>query len=114
MYNWLINDELRCIKAAPIVSYYHSIKKSLLEDKRTLKDDGTIIYIIGKESIFYNNTTKEILYKVECDIIFKEIAESIGLKVKKVINIELDKKNAVARPRSSDKYYESAVIMTKQ
>lgn len=114
LYNWLINDELRCIKAAPIVSYYHSIKKSLLEDKRTLKDDGTIIYIIGKESIFYSNTTKEILYKVECDNIFKEIAESIGLKVKKVINIELDKKNAVARPRSSDKYYESAVIMTKQ
>ena len=53
------------------------------------------------------------MYKVECDKIFIEIAESIGLAVKEIINIELDKKNAVARPRSSDKYYETAVIMTK-
>lgn len=114
LYNWLVNDELRCIKAAPIVSYYHSLKKSLLEDKRTIKDDGTIIYIIGKESIFYSNTTKEILYKVECDSIFKEIAESIGLKIKETIDIELDKKNNVARPRSSDKYFETAIVMTKK
>lgn len=113
LYNWLINDELRNIKAAPIVAYYNSLRQSLMEDKRTIKEDGTIIYIIGKESVFYNNSTKEILYKVECDSIFKEIAESIGLKIKEMVNIELDKKNAVARPRSSDKYYETAVIMTK-
>lgn len=114
LYNWLINDKLRSIKAAPVVSYYHSLKQSLLEDKRTVKDGGTIIYIIGKESIFYSNTTKEILYKVECDNIFKEIAESIGLIIKERINIELDKKNTVARPRSSDKYFESAIIMMKR
>lgn len=113
LYNWLINDELRSIKAAPIVAYYNSLRLSLMEDKRTIKENGTIIYIIGKESIFYNNTTKEILYKVECDNIFKEIAESVGLKIKELVNIELDKKNAVARPRSSDKYYETAIVMTK-
>lgn len=113
LYNWLINDELRSIKAAPIVAYYNSLRESLKEDKRTIKENGTIIYIIGKESVFYSNSTKEILYKVECDNIFKEIAESVGLKVKEIVNIELDKKNAVARPRSSDKYYETAVIMTR-
>lgn len=113
LYNWLINDELRQIKAAPIVAYYHSIKKSLEEDKRTIKGDGKIIYIIGKESVFYNNSTKEILYKVECDNIFIEIAKSVGLSVDEVVSIELDKKNAVARPRSSDKYYETAVILSK-
>ena len=84
------------------------------EDKRSIKDDGKIIYIIGKESIFYSNKTKEILYKVECDNIFVEIAESVGLSVDEVINIELDKKNAVARPRSSDKYYETAIVMSKK
>ena len=89
------------------------MKESLKEDKRTIKETGTIIYIIGKESVFYSNSTKEILYKVECDNIFKEIAESFGLKVNEIVNIELDKKNAVARPRSSDKYYETAVIMTR-
>lgn len=113
LYNWLINDELRKIKAVPVVSYYHSIKKSLMEDMRSIKNNGKIIYIIGKESVFYRNATKEILYKVECDKIFKEIAESIGLKIKEIINIELDKKDAVARPRSSDKYYEAAIVMTK-
>ena len=113
LYEWLIKDELRKIKAAPIVAYYNSLRMSLLEDKRTIKEDGKIIYIIGKESVFYSNSTKEILYKVECDNIFKEIAESVGLKIKEMVNIELDKKNAVARPRSTDKYYETAVIMMK-
>lgn len=113
LYNWLINDELRKIKAAPIVAYYNSLRESLLEDKRTIKETGKIIYIIGKESVFYSNTTKEILYKVECDQIFQEIAKSIGLKIIDVINIELDKKSSVARPRSSDKYYETAIIMSK-
>lgn len=84
-----------------------------MEDRRIIKQSGKIIYIIGKESIFYNNLTKEILYKVECDKIFIEIAESIGLQIEDVIHIELDKKETVARPRSSDKYYETAIIMSK-
>lgn len=113
LYKWLSNDELRKIKAAPIVAYYNSIRKSLMEDKRTVKNEGKIIYIIEKESVFYSNTTKEILYRVDCDEIFIEIAKSIGLKIIEVINIELDKKDAVARPRSSDKYYETAIIMSK-
>ena len=113
LYQWLLNDELRKIKATPIVAYYNSIRKSLLEDKRTIKNKGKIIYIIGKESVFYSNTTKEILYRVNCDKIFIEIAKSTGLKIDEVINIELNKKDAVARPRSSDKYYETAIIMSK-
>lgn len=113
LYKWLLNDDLRKIKAEPIVAYYNSIRKSLMEDKRTIKNKGKIIYIIGKESVFYSNTTKEILYKVDCDKIFIEIAKSIGLKIDEVINIELDKKDALARPRSSDKYYETAIIMSK-
>ena len=113
LYKCLSNDELRKNKAAPIVAYYNSIRKSLMEDKRTVKNKGKIIYIIGKESVFYSNTTKEILYRVVCDEIFIEIAKSIGLKIDEVINIELDKKDAVARPRSSDKYYETAIIMSK-
>lgn len=110
---WLLSDELRKVKAKPIISYYNSIRKSLIEDKRCIKDDGTIIYVIGKETIFYSMSTREILYKVECDTIFKKIAGTIGLKVVDTINIELDKKNLNARPRSLDKYYECAIIMKK-
>ncbi len=113
LYDWLMNDRLRYIKAAPIVSYYKSLRDSLIEDKRTIKKDGKIIYIIGKESIFYSMSTKEILYTVKCDKIFEEIAQMVGLNIDEVIDIELDKKSAVARPRSTDKYYECAIIMSK-
>lgn len=113
LYNWLLNDELRSIKAKPIIAYYNSLKEALVEDKRILKDCGRIIYIIGKESVFYKSSTKEILYTVNCEQIFKELAESIGLKVIETINIELDKKNRIARPRGTDKYYECAIIMEK-
>ena len=113
LYHWLLNDELRCVKAKPIIAYYKSLKDALLEDIRTLKDNGRIIYIIGKETVFYNSSTKAILYKVDCDKIFVELAESLGLKVRETINIELDKKDNIARPRGSDKYYECAVIMEK-
>lgn len=113
LFNWLMADDLRRIKAAPIVTYYNALRDSLGEDKRTLKEGGKIIYIIGKESVFYSMSTKEILYKVECDKIFTEIALSVGLKLVQQIDIELDKKSAVARPRSTDKYYECAIILTK-
>lgn len=113
LYNWLLNDELRKIKAVPIVAYYNSIRRSLMEDKRMIKKNGKIIYVIGKESVFYSNSTKEIIYKVDCDNIFIEIARSVGLRVEEVIHIELDKKDVVARPRSLDKYYETAIVMSK-
>ena len=113
LVSWLLTDELRKVKAKPIISYYNSIRKSLIEDKRCIKDDGTIIYVIGKETIFYSMSTREILYKVECDSIFRKIAESVGLKIVDSIDIELDKKNLNARPRSTDKYYECAIIMKK-
>ena len=113
LVSWLLSDELRKVKAKPIISYYNSIRKSLIEDKRCIKKDGTIIYVIGKETIFYSMSTREILYKVDCDLIFKKIAESVGLKIVDTINVELDKKNLNARPRSTDKYYECAIVMKK-
>lgn len=113
LYDWLINDELRSVKAKPIIAYYNSIKASLLEDKRIIKKGGKIIYVIGKDSVFYSSETKEVLYRVECEQIFKEIATSIGLNILETICIELDKKDNIARPRGTDKYFESAIIMGK-
>ena len=113
LYNWLLKDELRSIKARPIVAYYRSLIESLKEDKRTIKEGARIVYIIGKETVFYSSATKEILYKVECDKIFKEIALAAGLQIVDTIDIELDKKDNIARPRGSDKYYECAIVMCK-
>lgn len=113
LYAFLKNDTLRSIKAEPTYTYYQDIKKSLSESYRVLKPNGKAIYVIGKESVFYTFKTREVLYKVECDNIFKDIANSVGFNVKEVVDVELNKKNRTARPRALDKYYESVFVLEK-
>lgn len=113
LYSFLKNDELRKIKAEPTYTYYKDIKKSLEESYRVLKSKGKAIYVIGKESVFYTFKTREVLYKAECDKIFKEIAAEVGFEIKDIIDIELNKKNRNARPRALDKYYETVFILAK-
>jgi DNA modification methylase len=113
LYAFLKNDPLRSIKADPTYTYYQDIKKSLSESYRVLKPNGRAIYVIGKESVFYTFKTREVLYKVECDNIFKDIANSVGFSVKEVVDVELNKKNRTARPRALDKYYESVFVLEK-
>jgi DNA modification methylase len=113
LYNWLTNDELRSIKAKPTLAYYVSLKQALIENFRVLMSNGLAIYVIGKESVFYRFSDREVLYKVECDKIFIEIAKSCGFIIDEQINVELDKKNKNARPRSLDSYYESVFILRK-
>jgi DNA modification methylase len=113
LYAFLKNDPLRSIKADPTYTYYQDIKKSLAESYRVLKPKGKAIYVIGKESVFYTFKTREVLYKVACDNIFKDIANSVGFKVKEVVDVELNKKNKNARPRALDKYYESVFELEK-
>ncbi len=113
LYDFLKNDSLRSIKAEPTYTYYKDIKNSLSESYRVLKPNGRAIYVIGKESVFYTFKTREVLYKVACDNIFKEIALSVGFNVREVVDVELNKKNRNARPRSLDKYYESVFVLEK-
>jgi len=113
LYAFLKNDPLRNIKADPTYTYYQDIKKSLSESYRVLKPKGRAIYVIGKESVFYTFKTREVLHRVECDNIFKDIATSVGFNVKEITDIELNKKNKNARPRALDKYYESVFVVEK-
>jgi DNA modification methylase len=113
LYDYLKNDDLRKIKAEPTYAYYKDIRRALEESFRVLKPNGKAIYVIGKESVFYTFKTRQILYKVECDNIFNEIAIGAGFKVNEVIDVELNKKNRNARPRALDKFYESVFILEK-
>lgn len=113
LYDWLSNDELRSIKAKPTLAYYVSLKQALKENYRVLLPNGLAIYVIGKESVFYRFSDREVLYKVECDKIFIELAKSCGFVIDEQINVELDKKNKNARPRSLDSYYESVFVLRK-
>lgn len=113
LHDWLFKDELRNIKAQPTLVYYQDLKKSLEECFRVLKKGGKAVFIIGKETVFYSYKTREILFRVFCDEIFNQIALSVGFEIIETVDIELDKKNKNARPRSLDKFYESAIILKK-
>jgi len=113
LYNWLSNDPLRAIKAKPTLAYYVSLKKALEENLRVLLPGGLAVYVIGKESVFYRFSDREVLFKVECDKIFAELSLTCGFVIDEIINVELDKKNKNARPRSLDSYYETVFILRK-
>jgi hypothetical protein len=113
LVRWLENDPLRSIKARPVLNYYLDLKQSLRETIRVLVPGGMAIYIIGKTSTFYNAKTRDIVYQVKCDDIFCELAESIGFRVSEKTDIELDKKNKNARPRSLDAFFESAFALRR-
>jgi DNA modification methylase len=113
LHDWLKKDELRNIKAQPTLVYYQDLKKSLKECFRVLKKGGKAIFIIGKETVFYSYKTREILFRVACDEIFKQIANLIGFHIVETVDIELDKKNKNARPRSLDKYFETVIVLKK-
>lgn len=113
LHDWLLSDPLRKIKAKPVLAYYMSLKKALEESFRVLMNNGLAFFVIGKESVFYKFSSREVLYKVECDKIFADIALSSGFKIEDQINVELDKKNKNARPRSLDSFYETIFILKK-
>lgn len=113
LYNWLYTDELRNIKAHPTYMYYRMLKEALLESYRVLMKGGLAIYVIGKESVFYKFSTRDVLYRVECDKIFQELAVGCGFQIEEQVNVQLDKKNLNARPRSLDSYFESVFLLRK-
>jgi SAM-dependent methyltransferase len=113
LVNWLFQDDLRRIKAAPTLRYYRDLLKSLRETRRVLAPRGLALYVIGKASTFYRFKTREILYTVACDDIFRELALLADLEVIDQTDVRLEKKNRNARPRSLDDYYESVITLRR-
>jgi len=113
LVNWLENDELRSIKAAPTAAYYSELFNALSESMRVLRPGSLSTWVIGKESVFYTFKTREVLRRVHCDDMFCELAEGAGFKIVECIDVELEKKNKNARPRSKDQYFECAIVLRK-
>jgi hypothetical protein len=114
LVDWLANDELRSIKAEPTLAYYQDLQRALIESCRVLQPGGLACWVIGKESVFYTFKTRKVLRRVPCDVLFTQIAEYAGFEVVETLDIELQKRNLNARPRSKDPYFETAVLLRKR
>jgi len=92
---------------------YVDIRQSSREAWRVSKKDGKAIFVIGKKSVFYTFETREVLFSVYCDEIFKQIASEVDFEIKEAVDVELSKKNRNARPRALDRDYESVPVLGK-
>jgi DNA modification methylase len=113
LVDWLANDPLRAIKAEPTLAYYREIKAALTESHRVLRPGHRAIFVVGRESVFYTFKTRKVLRRVPCDALFEDIARSVGFEVVDRVDVELDKRNPNARPRSRDPFYETAVMLER-
>lgn len=110
---WMASDETRQVKAAATASYFADLAQCLREIRRVLRPGGRCAMVIARQHTFYRYKSREVVRVIDNADIVSELAQVTGLDVEKVIHIELNKQNAVARPRSLDAYYETALVMRR-
>ncbi len=111
LVEWLAADSLRAIKAEPVRRYFLHLRLALVEMGRVLRPGGRAAVVIGTRSTFYRFRTREPVYTVETASLLAEAATSLGLTVDSFIEVELDKGNRNARPRSLDSYSETILLL---
>jgi ubiquinone/menaquinone biosynthesis C-methylase UbiE len=110
---WMQNDPTRCVKAAATASYFADLRASLREIQRVLKTGGKCAYVVAQRHLFYRYRSREIVRTVESADITAQLAQQAQLQLVEPIHVELHKQNSVARPRSLDAYYETALLLQK-
>jgi DNA modification methylase len=109
--DWLATDELRAIKAAPSARYFLDMRATFAEMRRVLSPGALAVVVSGKQSTFYQFSTRTALHVVEAAKILATEAESVGFAVESLIDVQLNKSNRNARPRSLDDYYETLIVL---
>lgn len=109
--DWLATDELRAIKAAPTARYFLDMRATFAEMRRVLSPGALAVLVSGKESTFYQFSTRTALRVVEAAKLLATEAESVGFGVDSLIDVQLNKSNRNARPRSLDDYYETLIVL---
>ncbi|MGK7872824.1 MAG: DNA methyltransferase [Xenococcaceae cyanobacterium] len=110
---WLKHDDLRKIKAAPTACYFLDMRKAFKQMYQYLRSGALAVIVSGKQSTFYQFSTRKELYVVKSAEILAEEAQAIGFVVESLHDIQLQKSNKNARPRSLDDYYETLIYLRK-
>jgi tRNA1(Val) A37 N6-methylase TrmN6 len=112
LVEWLENDDLRHIKAAPTARYFQDMRKTFKQMRSLVKPGGAAIMVSGKQSTFYEFESREKLYVVESAELLANEANMSGFDVNSLQDVKLQKSNSNARPRSLDDYYETLIHLT--
>ena len=110
---WLQRDPLRRIKAEPTARYFSEMRQAFSEMARVLRPGGLAVVVSGKCSTFYSYATREVLYVARSAELLAEEAQRSGFLVDALHDVQLQKANKNARPRSLDEYYETLIILQK-
>jgi SAM-dependent methyltransferase len=110
---WMAADEVRRVKAGATASYFVDLAQSLREIRRVLRSGGRCAMVVAKQHIFYRYKSREVVRVIDNAGVVSESATRCGLEVENAIHVELNKKNAVARPRSLDAYYETILVLRR-
>jgi DNA modification methylase len=108
---WLRQDELRAIKAEPTARYFLDMRQALSEMRRVLVAGAYCVIVSGKQSTFYEFSTRKALYTVESAQLLAEEARRTGFEIEALHDVQLVKLNKNARPRSLDDYYETIIVL---
>lgn len=110
-------------KAIPTYQYLLDIESFLRALRKRVNPDGVCIVVVASQHLFYSHRRQEIQkqgLKVEDPVeyiakgreLYGEIAERAGWDLEEEVVVELAKSAvSTARPRSSDEYSESALVL---
>lgn len=112
--DWLERDELRRIKATPTARYFLDMRAAFKQMYQYLKPGAFAVIVSGKQSTFYQFSTREPLYVVQSAEILAESAQAMGFEVEALQDVQLQKSNKNARPRSLDDYYETLIYLRRK
>jgi len=114
LLEWLDSDDLKRIKHQPTLEYFRDMALAFGEMRRVLRGGGTAAVVVSKQSQFYEYSTRKPTFTARTAEILGDLAEAAGLEVAEALEVELDKRLAVARPRSLDAYYETILLLRKR
>ena len=108
---WLHRNKLRAIKAKPTARYFLDMRQAFSAMRRILVPGAYCIVVSGKQSTFYQFSTRKTLYTVQSALTLTEEAQRVGFEVESLYDVQLVKSNRNARPRSLDDYYETIIVL---